>query len=94
MWKVSLEEYTYITKEHIISSNFLDLENSNNVCTLFILKLFTYVIITFSQVTVSLRRLPPGTLRWLPFQTSESDLLEITSYIDLTARIDQCIFHY
>ena len=53
-----------------------------------------------SQVTVSfvIRSLtvksahPPWlTLRWLLFQIAESDLLEITSYIDLTARTDQCI---
>ena len=56
-----------------------------------------------SQITVScfIRSLtvksahptwPP--LRWLPFQIAESDLLELTSYIDTTARFDQCIFHY
>ena len=28
------------------------------------------------------------------FQIAESDLLEITSYIDPTGGTDQCIFHY
>ena len=94
-------------KEYIISSNSLLFRKVKQCLHVVYSKTF-YICDYFffltrnSQVTVScfIRSLTEKlahpswpTLRWLPFQIAEFDLLEVTSYIDPIARIDECIGH-